>query len=63
MEERFWVRSCLAVHLDSVHICTETSSIALEILRAKSDAGALLQFDCRPVALPYSPERWLKETA
>jgi hypothetical protein len=41
----FWVRSCLAVKSDSVHICAETFSIFQEILRAKSDAGALMQFD------------------
>jgi hypothetical protein len=30
----FWVRSCFSVKSDSVRDCTETSSIALEILRA-----------------------------
>jgi hypothetical protein len=35
----FWARSCLAVNSDSLHICTETASITLEILRAKSDSG------------------------
>jgi hypothetical protein len=39
------VRSCLYVKLDPVHSCTETFSIFQDILRAKSDAGALMQFD------------------
>ncbi len=38
----FWVRSCLYVKLDSVHSCTETVFIFQEILRAKSDFGALM---------------------
>jgi hypothetical protein len=38
----FWVRSCLYVKSDSLHSCTETFSIFQEILRAKSDAGALM---------------------
>jgi hypothetical protein len=50
----FRVSFYLYVHSDSVHICTETSSIALGILRAKSDSGASLQFDRRPMALPCS---------
>jgi hypothetical protein len=41
----FWVRSCLYVESDSVHICREPVSIFQDILRAKSDAGALMQFD------------------
>jgi hypothetical protein len=49
----FWVRSCLYVKSDSVHICTETFFIFQEILRAKSDFGASMQFDRRPMALPY----------
>jgi hypothetical protein len=49
----FWVRSCLSVKSDSVPICTETFSIFQEILRAKSDAGASMQFDRRPMALQY----------
>jgi hypothetical protein len=52
-DQIFWVRSCLYVKSDSVHIFTEASSIALEILRANADSGASLQFDCRPMALPY----------
>jgi hypothetical protein len=47
------VRSRLAVKSDSVHSCTETVFIFQEILRAKSDAGASMQFDRRPMALPY----------
>jgi hypothetical protein len=35
------VGSCLAVHSDAAYVCTETSSIALGVLRAKSDAGAI----------------------
>jgi hypothetical protein len=49
----FLVRSGHSVKSDSVPICTETVFIFQEILRAKSDAGALMQFDCRPMALPY----------
>jgi hypothetical protein len=49
----FLVRSCLYVKSDSVHNCTETVFIFQEILRAKSDFGALMQFDRRPMALPY----------
>jgi hypothetical protein len=41
------------VKSDSVHICTETFFIFQEIRRAKSDAGASMQFDRRPMALPY----------
>jgi hypothetical protein len=48
------------VNLDPVHDRTETSSIALETLCAKSDIGASLQFDCSPMALPYLPERQLE---
>jgi hypothetical protein len=47
------VRSCLAVHSDAVDICTDTASIALETLRAKSDSGASLQLNRGPMALPY----------
>jgi hypothetical protein len=47
----FRVKSCLAVHSDSVYVCTETFFIFQEILRAKSDAGVSLQFDRRPMAL------------
>jgi hypothetical protein len=54
------VRSCLAVHSEPVHICTEISSITLGILHAKSDSGASLQFDCRPMALPYPHGRRLE---
>jgi hypothetical protein len=49
----FWVGSCFYMYSDSARICRETSSIAWEILRAKSNAGASLQFDRRPMALPY----------
>jgi hypothetical protein len=49
----FWVRSCLDVHSDSVHICTETFFIFQEILRAKSDSSASLHCNRRPMALPY----------
>ncbi len=45
---------------DSVHSCTETVFIFQEILRAKSDAGALMQFDRRPMALPYPYGRRLE---
>ncbi len=45
---------------DAVHSCTETSSIAWKILRAQSDAGASLQFDRGPMALPYGRERRLE---
>jgi hypothetical protein len=45
---------------DSIHICTETVSIFQEILRAQSDAGALMQFDHRPMALPYPYGRRLE---
>jgi hypothetical protein len=41
----YWARSCLAGDSDSVHICTETSSIVLEILRANSDASAYQRDD------------------
>jgi hypothetical protein len=44
----------LALKSDSVHDSIETSPIALEILRAKSDTGASLQCVCRSMALPYS---------
>jgi hypothetical protein len=47
------------MHSDSVQICTETFCITLEIPRAKSDADASLQFDHRPMALPYGRERRL----
>jgi hypothetical protein len=56
----FLVRSFLYVKLDSLHICTETVFIFQEILRAKSDFGASLQLDCRPMALPYSYGRRLE---
>jgi hypothetical protein len=56
----FGVRSCLYVKSDPVPICTETLSIIQEILRAKSDAGALMQFDRRPMALPYPDGRRLE---
>jgi hypothetical protein len=56
----FWVRSCLYVKSDSVHICTETFFIFQEILRARSDFGALMQFDRRPMALPYPYGRRLE---
>jgi hypothetical protein len=46
-------RSGLYVKSDSVHDCTEKVSIFQEILRAKSDSGASMQFDRRPMALPY----------
>jgi hypothetical protein len=49
----FWARSFLAVHSDSVPISTETSSTALEILRAKSGSSTSLQFDRRSMALSY----------
>jgi hypothetical protein len=49
------------VKSDSVPICTETFFIFQEILRAKSDAGASMQFDRRPMALPYPYGRRLKE--
>ncbi len=55
------VRSCLYVKSDSVHICTETVFIFQEILRAKSDFGALMQFDRRPMALPYPYGRRLED--
>jgi hypothetical protein len=48
------------VKSDSVHSCTETFSIFLEILRAKSDAGASMQCVCRPKALPYPYGRRLE---
>jgi hypothetical protein len=51
---------CLDVHSETVHICTETSSIAWEILRAQSDSSTSLQFDRRPMALPYGRERRLE---
>jgi hypothetical protein len=40
--------------------CTETASIALEILHAKSDSSALLHYNRRPMALLYPEglERW-----
>jgi hypothetical protein len=44
------------MHLDSVHDYTETSSIALEILLAKSDSGASLHCDRGPMKLLYGPE-------
>jgi hypothetical protein len=56
----FWVRSCLYVKSDSVHSCTETFSIFQEILRARSDAGASMQFDRRLMALPYPYGRRLE---
>jgi hypothetical protein len=58
----FWVRSCLYVKSDSVHTCAETFFIFQEILRAKSDAGASMQFDRRPMALPYPYGRRLEES-
>jgi hypothetical protein len=48
----FWVRSCLPVHSDSVHDCTETFFIFQEILRAKSNSSASLYCDRGPMALP-----------
>jgi hypothetical protein len=54
------VRSCLFVKSDSVHFCTETFSIFQEILRAKPDAGASMQFDRRPMAFPYPYGRRLR---
>jgi hypothetical protein len=56
----FLVRSFLSVKSDSVHSCTETVFIFQEILRAKSDAGASMQFDRRPMALPYPYGRRLE---
>jgi hypothetical protein len=56
----FWVRSRLSVQSDSVHSCTETVSIFQEILRAKSDSSASMQFDRRPMALPYPYGRRLE---
>jgi hypothetical protein len=52
-EHVFLVTSCHSVKSDAVHSCTETFFIYQEILRAKSDSGASLQFDRRPMALPY----------
>jgi hypothetical protein len=51
------------VKLDSVHSSTETFFIFQEILRAKSDAGASMQLDRRPMALPYSYGRRLQSKA
>jgi hypothetical protein len=47
--------------LDSVYYCTGTASIALEILRAQSNFNTSLQFDRRPMALPYPYGRRLEE--
>jgi hypothetical protein len=47
--------------LDSVQLCTETVSIFQEILRAKSDSGASMQLDRRPMALSYPDGRRLEE--
>jgi hypothetical protein len=58
----FWARSCLYVKSDSVHICTETFFIFQEILRAKSDCAASMQFDRRPMALPYPYGRRLEDS-
>jgi hypothetical protein len=44
-DDFFWVRSRLSVKSDSVHTCTETVFIFQEILRAKSDSSASMQFD------------------
>jgi hypothetical protein len=41
------------MYSDSVHICTETSSIVLEIRRAQFDPSASLQFDRGPMAVLY----------
>jgi hypothetical protein len=49
----FWVSSRYSVISDAVHICTETSSIALGTSCANSDSGALLQFGHRPMAVLY----------
>jgi hypothetical protein len=57
---RFLGRYCLYVKLDSVNICTETFFIFQEILRATSDTGASMQFDRRPMALPYPYGRRLE---
>jgi hypothetical protein len=56
----FWGGSRHSVKSDSVHICTETVFIFQEILRAKSDFGASMQFDRRPMALPYPYGRRLE---
>jgi hypothetical protein len=52
----FWVRSCLYVKSDSVHSCTETFSIFQEILRTKSDAGALIPQRMRGQDAAHRPE-------
>jgi hypothetical protein len=41
----FFVRSCLAVNLDSGHRCAETAFITLEISRATPGSSALLHYD------------------
>ncbi len=56
----FWVRSCHFIYSDSVYHRTDASSIALEILRAKFDFGASLQFGRRPTVLPYPEGRRLE---
>jgi hypothetical protein len=48
------------MYSDSVYDCPETSLIILEIMRAKSDCSASLQFDRRPMVLPYERERRLE---
>jgi hypothetical protein len=57
----FFVIYCLDVNSDSVHICTEASSIALGISPAKSDSGTSSHCDRRPMALPYPYGRRLGE--
>ncbi len=48
------------MHLDAVHSCTEKCFIFQEILRAKSDFGASLQLDRRPMASPDPYRRRLE---
>jgi hypothetical protein len=53
---------------DGGHTCTETSFIMQEILRAKSDSSASLQFDRSPMTLPYPHGRrlevfWVRSSA
>jgi hypothetical protein len=55
----FRVRSCLDVNSDSVHVCAETSSIALGISRVRSDSGASRHYHRRLMALSYPKERRL----